>query len=146
MGLTDADRAKVELEMAQNELESFIFDMQDKLGLEPGTPHVDCSSPQEKEKGMAELSAASDWLYEQEDAKKSDYNMKVKELAVSMEPLKRRVYELNERPRAFAALRDVINQTEHFLKWVKNLTDTEDPIYTPVEINTLEKLIKDSKK
>ena len=66
--LTEADRAKVELEKAQNELESFIFDMTDKLGLESG-PHVECSSPQEKEKWIKELSAASDWLYEQSDVK-----------------------------------------------------------------------------
>lgn len=59
--------------------------------------------------------------------------------------LVRRVVELEERPKALAALKGALNQTTHFLATVKNLTDIEDPIFTPVEIDTLEKLINETK-
>ena len=79
------------------------------------------------------------------DCLSQEYTGKLKELKTSMDPLFRRVYELNERPRALEALRSTINQSEVFLKWVKNMTDYEDPIYTPIEVNTMDKLIKETK-
>ena len=58
----------MELEKAQNELESFIFDTQDKLTQED---YEKCSTSEERENMQQKLSEASDWLYEQMDAKKS---------------------------------------------------------------------------
>lgn len=55
------------------------------------------------------------------------------------------MYEHEERPKALAALKSALNQTTVFLATVKNMTDVEDPIFTQVELETLEKLINETK-
>lgn len=56
-----------------------------------------------------------------------------------------RVYEKEERPKALAALKQHLNSTTVFLETVRNMTDADDPIFTEVELNTLEKLINETK-
>ncbi|GFO47003.1 hypoxia up-regulated protein 1 [Plakobranchus ocellatus] len=148
--LRKADKAKVELEKAQNELEAFIFDAQDKLSQEI---YEKCSTPEEKENMLQKLSEASDWLYDQVDAKKSDYTEKLKSLKDLTKAVGKRVAELQERPKALEALRSALNQTTVFLATVKNLTSIPgsealegDSIFTPVEVETLEKIIVETRK
>ena len=57
------------LEKAKNELESYIFDTQDKLTQEV---YEACSTEEERSSIMQQLSEASDWLYEQPDDAKKD--------------------------------------------------------------------------
>ncbi|XP_035828013.1 hypoxia up-regulated protein 1 [Aplysia californica] len=142
--LRAADKAKVELEKAQNELEAFIFDFQDKLSQ---GPHEKCTTEEEREKLNKMFSEASDWLYEQpDDAKKSEYTNKLKSLREATKDVSVRVYEMEERPKALEALRSALNQTGLFMATVKNISDEEDPIFTQVELDTLEKLINDTTK
>ena len=62
-----------------------------------------------------------------------------------MKDLEFRVEQLKERPEALEALRQMLNHSSFFLKSVKNLTLLEeDPIFTAVEVDTLEKLINET--
>ncbi|XP_052061435.1 hypoxia up-regulated protein 1-like isoform X3 [Mytilus californianus] len=143
--LTAKDKEKKLLEKSKNDLEAFIFDMNDKLTQEV---YEKCSTEAEREKLSKLMSEASDWMYDQEeDAKAEIYQDKLKSLKKEIKELKARVYEFEERPKALKALKDMLNHTKYFLKSVKNFTVVEeDRIFTDVEITTLEKLITDTKK
>ncbi|XP_048257945.1 hypoxia up-regulated protein 1-like isoform X2 [Haliotis rufescens] len=136
------DKEKMELEKAKNELEAYIFDSQDKLSQDT---YVKCSTESEREELNKLMSEASDWLYEQpDDAKKDVFIKKLKSLKDSLKDVVRRVFELEERPKALEALKSMLNHSFHFLKSVKNLTTTDDPIFTEVEVTTLETLINET--
>lgn len=70
---------------------------------------------------------------------------KLKDLQELMKNIKMRVYEKEERPKALDALKQHLNSTTVFLETVRNMTDIEDPIFTEVELTTLEKLINETK-
>ena len=53
------------LAKAKNEIESFVFDAQDKL---EQRDYKLCSTEDERVAILAKLSEASDWLFEQEDS------------------------------------------------------------------------------
>ena len=61
--LRKKDEEKKKLAEAQNELESFIIDTQDKLYNEL---YEKCSTEEERDEIRTKFSEASDWLYEQE--------------------------------------------------------------------------------
>ena len=63
--LTKRDTEKKEQEAMKNDLETFIFDLQDKLYQDL---FEKCSTEDEREKYRTELSEASDWLYEQDSS------------------------------------------------------------------------------
>lgn len=65
------DKEKRQLEKVKNELESFIFDLQDKLENEEGS-HSKCATEDERTTLLQSLSEASDWLYEQGDDTKKE--------------------------------------------------------------------------
>ena len=55
--------------------------------------------------------------------------------------------QLKERPEALEALRQMLNHSSFFLKSIQNLSALEmedDPIFTKVEVETLEKLVNDT--
>ena len=55
--------------------------------------------------------------------------------------------QLKERPEALEALRQMLNHSSFFLKSIQNLSAFEmedDPIFTKVEVETLEKLVNDT--
>ena len=55
--------------------------------------------------------------------------------------------QLKERPEALEALRQMLNHSTFFLKSIQNLSALEmedDPIFTKVEVETLEKLVNDT--
>ena len=62
--LTKKDKEKQALAKAKNDLETFVVDMQDKLWQEKWEK---ASTEGERQDIRDKLSAASDWLYEQED-------------------------------------------------------------------------------
>ena len=55
--------------------------------------------------------------------------------------------QMKERPEALEALRQMLNHSSFFLKSIQNLSALEmedDPIFTKVEVETLEKLVNDT--
>ncbi|XP_025101931.1 LOW QUALITY PROTEIN: hypoxia up-regulated protein 1-like [Pomacea canaliculata] len=140
--LRKKDKEKADLEKAKNELEGFIFDTQDKLSQEQ---YEICSTEEERQNILQQLSEASDWLYDQpEGTKKEAFINKLKDLKELMKNINLRVYEKEERPKALEALKQHLNSTRFFLQTVKNMSSTEESIFTEVELKTLEKLVSDT--
>ncbi|CAE1165306.1 HYOU1 [Acanthosepion pharaonis] len=140
--LKQKDEEKKALERSKNELEAFIFDIQDKLAQDD---YIKCSTEEQREIISKKCSEASDWLYEQgDDTPTKEYVDKLHVLVESTKDLKMRVKEILERPEALEALRNMLNQSEYFLKSVRNLTLGDDPVFTLVEANTLGKLINET--
>ena len=72
---------------------------------------------------------------------------KLKDLKKEVKDLEFRVEQLKERPEALEALRQMLNHSSFFLKSIQNLSALEledDPIFTKVEVETLEKLVNDT--
>ena len=73
------------------------------------------------------------------------FTNKLKDLKKEVKDLEFRVTQLKERPEALEALRQMLNHSTFFLKSVQNLSLLEeDPIFTKVEVETLEKLINET--
>ncbi|KAL5019858.1 hypothetical protein ScPMuIL_002750 [Solemya velum] len=140
--MTAKDKEKKLLEQSKNDLEAYLFDMADKITQEA---YVECSTEEERESLSKKLAEASDWQYEQDDdAKKEIFIDKMDSLKKDTKDLEMRVAELKERPRALEALNSMLNHSEYFLKTIKNMSDTEDPVFTEVELTTLGKLINET--
>ena len=88
----------------------------------------------------------SDWLYDEgSDADAATYEAKLNELKTLTGPLYRRVKEHMERPEALAALHSMINGSSNFLVSARNMTtDSPDGLFTQVELDTLERVIKET--
>ena len=139
--LKHKDDEKNRLEKAQNDLETFVILWQDHL-YQPD--YESCSTEEQREEMRLKLSAASDWLYEQEpDTKRKAYEDKLSDLQKITKDLQLRVYELQERPKALEALNSIMNYSTHFLIGMQNYTGEDQP-FTEVEYNTLKKLVQDT--
>lgn len=91
----------------------------------------------------------SNWLEEEFDAAPETYEEKLVQIKTLTGPLYSRVREHEERPDALSALKSAINGSEHFLQYVKTKTKEaldkgDETIFTEVELNTLEKVIKET--
>lgn len=138
--LDDADEERIKREAAQNSLETFIYDTKDKLN---NDEFGSCATDEEREKFLEDLSAADDWLFDQEmDAPAKVFSEKLTGLRKDFASFFKRLHEKEQRPRAMADLLSRLNQSEHFYTMSKNLSDStpEDPVFTNVELQTLEKL------
>lgn len=98
------------------------------------------------------LSQIIEWLDEEGfAADASTYEAKLKELKEVTRPVYVRVDELKKRPEAIASLESTINGSRGFLITIKNMTAVqlladpeEPPVFTPIEIETLERLINET--
>ncbi|XP_061400706.1 hypoxia up-regulated protein 1 [Musca vetustissima] len=143
--INKAENLRNQLESSFNALESHIIDIQQKLEEEE---YSSCATKEEKEKILAECSAASDWLYEDiENPTPEMYENKLKALKKLTDVFMARHWEHEERPEALKALSKMIEGAEGFLKSAKNLTKETNPekdVFTQVEIDTLSKVISDT--
>ncbi|XP_069686469.1 hypoxia up-regulated protein 1 isoform X2 [Periplaneta americana] len=141
--LNEFDRQRSRRASALNALESFVFDAQGKLWLDE---YQAAATPEEVEKIKQTCSEVSDWLYEEgSDADAATYEAKLSELKTLTGPLYRRVKEHMERPEALAALHSMINGSSNFLASARNMTtDSPDGLFTQVELDMLEKVIKET--
>lgn len=130
---------------ALNNLESFVIDVQNKLYEDE---YAQSGTEEEIEKIRTACSEVSDWLYEDgSDADADTYEKKLDSLYTLTKDLFSRVYEHKERPEALKALHSMLNHSSHFLASAKNLTKAKNPdkeVYTEVEIETLDKVIKET--
>lgn len=140
--LRKRDEEKDLLEKTKNEIESFVFDAQDKLEQKN---YKLCSTEDERIAIKEKLVSVSDWLMEQEDSTpRKDYEAKLKEMKSATKALYWRVQEMQERPGAIEALNTIVNHTNYFLGGMKNFTGEDQP-FTQVEYDALEKLITETK-
>uniref|UniRef100_A0A182JHS1 Hypoxia up-regulated protein 1 n=1 Tax=Anopheles atroparvus TaxID=41427 RepID=A0A182JHS1_ANOAO len=141
--LDKVDQAKKRRETALNALESFVIDAQVKLDEEE---YASCGTAEEIETIRTRCGEISEWLYEDgSDADAETYERKLEELRTVANEVYARHWEHRERPDALNALKQMINGSEAFLNDAKNLTKDVNPekdVFTPVEIETLEKAIR----
>ncbi|XP_073513129.1 hypoxia up-regulated protein 1 isoform X2 [Phyllobates terribilis] len=139
--LTERDLAKHEREKAANSLEAFIFETQDKLDQ---SEFRKVSTKEQREEISSKLSQASAWLEDEGyTATTKELKDKLSELKKACKSLFFKVEERRKWPDKLATLDSLLNHSSIFLKSARMLMD-EDPIFTDVELNTLEKLINDT--
>lgn len=143
--LANKDIERQLLAAVKNSLESHIFETQDRMYAEDV---VAASVEEERSKIQQALSEASDWLYEDgEMAGYEAFEKKLKSLQDLSRTLFKRVEEHSRRPQYIARLRDILNTSKFFLTKASNMTPAdEEPIYTAVELTTLEKLTNKTEK
>ncbi|KAM4015557.1 hypoxia up-regulated protein 1 [Anomaloglossus baeobatrachus] len=139
--LTERDLEKQEREKAANSLEAFIFETQDKLGQ---SEFRKVSTKDQREEISSKLGQASTWLEDEGyTATTKELKDKLSELKKACKSLFFKVEERRKWPDKLATLDSLLNHSSIFLKSARMLID-EDPIFTEVELNTLEKLINDT--
>ncbi|KAM3960227.1 hypoxia up-regulated Grp170 co-chaperone protein [Aphomia sociella] len=140
--LNTIDRKRTERESALNNLEAFVVDAQMKLDTEE---YAECGTPEEIEEIRKLCSEVSEWLYDDGyEASTEKFEEKLALIKEKTNPIFYKNWEHRERPDAVAAIRNMLNQSQEFLKMAKNFTkevNTEKDIFTDVEIEVLEKKI-----
>ncbi|XP_024943905.1 hypoxia up-regulated protein 1 isoform X2 [Cephus cinctus] len=135
------DLERTRRESAFNNLESFVIDAQQKLGIDE---YIAATTPEESEKILKACSEISEWLYEDGFELTADvYEEKLAELRKLTNDLFERVFEHRERPEALKGMTSMINGSTTFLKNMRNLTIASE-IFTPVEMETLERVINET--
>lgn len=124
-----------------NNLESFVIDAQQKLESEV---YKVATTPEDSEKIVKACAEISEWLYEDGfHASAETYEEKLKELNKLTNGLYERVFEHRERPDALKGMLSILNGSRVFLDNMRNL-NVSNEIFTPVEMETLERAINDT--
>jgi len=113
--LHQADLDRLAVETALNELQSFSFDLSDKMEDEE---YVSASTTEERDSVLNECSKVSEWLDEEAGmfTPVDEFNTKLKVLKDLSAPVVARVREHKERPDALEQLRQSINSSNVFLE------------------------------
>uniref|UniRef100_A0A1W7R800 Hypoxia up-regulated protein 1 n=1 Tax=Aedes albopictus TaxID=7160 RepID=A0A1W7R800_AEDAL len=143
--LNDVEESKKRRETALNALESFVIDAQVKLDEEE---YSSCATQEEADAIRKHCSEISEWLYEDgSDADAETYEKKLDELRTVANEVYARHWEHKERPEALSALKKMIEGADGFLDKARNFTKEGNPekdVFTQVEIDTLERVIKET--
>jgi len=137
--LDKADMDRIARETALNELESFTFDLQDKISQEE---YEKASTDEEREKIRSECSAVSDWLDEEAGphSELKEFTSRMKQLKDISSSLFARAREHRERPEALEQLQQSIANSKDFLGKSKNLTGDEG-FFKEKELEAFEKKV-----
>lgn len=128
VAMSNADRIVGQTADARNELESYIYDMRDKIVSESQLATF-CTEG-EKTTFSAMLEQYENWLYEEGfDATKSVYNKKLDELKKLGNPISNREYEARTRPNAMSQLQKSI---EKYTTWLN--TSSGDEMYAHITV------------
>merc|ERR1712192_80928 len=124
--LDKADKERVEKETALNELQSFNFDLGDKIYQED---HEAASTEAEREAIQAEVSKVSDWLDEEAgiETPLEDFTSRLKVLRDLAAPIFARVREHRERPEWLENLKQSLNHSTTFPKTSRAYIINETP-------------------
>lgn len=135
-----ADKLVADTEDRKNALEEYIYDTRSKLD-ERYSAFV---QPQEKEKLLSMLAESEDWLYSDEgdDAAKSAYVERLDSLQKVGAPIVFRWKEFDERPRAAAQLREVVNK---YMSVFENEPEKYDHLSDDDKTKVIEKAANASK-
>lgn len=113
-----SDKARRQREETLNQLEAFTYKVRDLLDSDV---FVAASTEAERKSLEEKSSATSDWLYgDGADASKDELKKKLKELQDIVTPIQNRIEEATERPKLVSALKDALQQTEEFVKNIKD--------------------------
>jgi heat shock 70kDa protein 4 len=117
----------------KNALEEYVYDMRGKLD----DRYASYVTAEEKEKLLAALTEAEDWLYteEGEEATKSVYVQRLDALKVLGDPISSRYRENEERGRVLTELRNTINE------YMEKATGTDDK-YSHIAAEEKQKIVE----
>merc|ERR1719430_3116814 len=146
--LDKADKERVEKETALNELQSFNFDLGDKIYQED---HEAASTEAEREAIQAEVSKVSDWLDEEAGVETplEEFTSRLKVLRDMAAPIFARVREHRERPEWLENLKQSLNHSTTFLTTSREKTEKvaeEEKLFKEKELEQLEKKIAEVEK
>lgn len=143
--LNELEIQTVRREGALNALESFVIEANLRLDDEEW---ASCATPEEIEVLRKACAEVSDWIYEDgENADADTYEKKLSELQDKANPIYSRHWEHKERPDVIETFTKMIGSAKTFLTNAKNMTketNSDRDIFTQVEIDTLEKAIKEA--
>lgn len=112
-----SDKARLQREEALNQLEAFTYKIRDLVDNEA---FIAASTEEERQTLAEKSSEASDWLYEEGDAAKTDdFKAKLKVLQDLVGPVQKRIDEAERRPSLVKELRHILNTTDVFIKTVR---------------------------
>ncbi|PNP37544.1 hypothetical protein TGAMA5MH_10648 [Trichoderma gamsii] len=112
-----SDKARLQREEALNQLEAFTYKIRDLVDNEA---FIAASTEEERQTLVEKSSEASDWLYEEGDAAKTDdFKAKLKVLQDLVGPIQKRIDEAERRPGLVKELRHILNTTDVFIKTVR---------------------------
>uniref|UniRef100_A0A6B2EBB5 Hypoxia up-regulated protein 1 n=1 Tax=Phlebotomus kandelakii TaxID=1109342 RepID=A0A6B2EBB5_9DIPT len=143
--LDEKEKDRTRRETALNAVESFVIETNQRMEQKE---YSSCALPEEIENIQKSCAETSDWLYEDgSDADAKTYEARLKELQKLTNDVYSRHWEHSERPDALKALNGMLNMSDAFLKTARNLTkeaNAEKDVFTAVEIETLEKAIRET--
>jgi len=121
VNMSNSDRIVQETADKRNELESYIYDMRDKIISESHlSPYA---SSNEKSTFSTLLETIENWLYEDGfDSTKSIYSEKCEQLHKHGDPIEHRRQQADLRPQAMSSLQSTI---EHYQNWI-NTSSTQE--------------------
>ncbi|KAF8532908.1 Hsp70 protein-domain-containing protein [Trichophaea hybrida] len=150
------DSSRRALEEARNELEAFTYKARELLS---DDDFVAVSTEDTREKLSSLLNDAGEWLYgDGYHALLPDVQAKLKGIKDLQSPILTRRDEMKSRPEVIKGLRDSIEQGRTLVSALRKPQPTEldelddnaekftPPVYTPEEIDTLEKTYNDTEK
>jgi hypoxia up-regulated 1 len=140
--LSIRDLEKLATAKSLNDLESFIIGTQEKLEYSDNYKLV--TTEAEREDFGTLLAAAGEWVYDEGiGLSAKEYKEKLNALKNELKPMANRLQEMDERPKALSALRNVLNQSSVFLNISRNLPE-EAQIFTDVELQKLEETVAET--
>lgn len=126
VAMSNIDRVVKETADMRNELESYVYDMRDKIISE--SQLAPYGSEEEKQTFSSALETTENWLYEDGfDAKKSVYAEKLEQLRKLGNPLQMRQSEAQTRPNAMNVLQRTV---EKYQSWLN--TSSADEQYSHI--------------
>merc|ERR1740137_454966 len=142
--LNQADLDRLAIETALNELQSFSYDLSDKLEEDEFQA---ASTSEEREVVVAECSKVSEWLDDEAGlfTPVEEFTSKLKVLKDLSAPIMARAREHKERPEALEMLRQSINSSNVFLEKSKQKVG-DDGLFKEKELDSLKKKIAEVEK
>lgn len=140
--LENQDKARLALDKARNALEAFIHETKDKLSTDE---YKQASKEDERIKILEALTKEHEWLeYESDGADTETLKGKLASLAAITKEIIDRVNEHRERPQAIESLERLQKLSSDYLEELEKIPEDES-VFTAVELETLAKVIKESK-
>ncbi|KAJ5158084.1 uncharacterized protein N7500_007735 [Penicillium coprophilum] len=128
LAFDNSDRERILREEALNELESFIYRSRD---LADNEEFIKAVKPDQLAILSERVSQASDWLYEESDnAKTADFQSKLKDLKVIVNPALKRMKESSSRPARVQLLQDMLKNAESMKELIKNQIENDEQLYS----------------
>ncbi|CAG8574514.1 8554_t:CDS:10 [Cetraspora pellucida] len=132
--MDETDRRRQAREEARNNLESFVYNVQDFLS---DQIVIKVSTEKQRKELAAKSAETSEWLYEEgEEAPIESLRTRLDDLRLLEKPITYRRDEHTRRPEAVSAIQSVINNTRGFVEQIK-VNTTIERYHTDEELDKL---------